>query len=135
MESWYNVETSGAGPETLAKDLQLGEDGDLLVENGDLVLSSGLTAIAQDAQSRLLLFEGEYYLDLDRGVPWLRVVFVKRPSLNIARAVVRSTLEATPGVRALEKLDVRQVEDELLIDWHASSDFGELGPVTTRLGV
>lgn len=112
----------------LPRDLQLDSSGDLLIESNDLVLSSGRTAIEQDLASRLRIIRGEWFLDLDRGLPYFEDLFRKGPNLNAFRAEVRETIEATPGV--VELIDLTLTEDRatrsLVIDFRARTDAGEL---------
>jgi hypothetical protein len=57
--------------ETDPIDVQIDADGDVTIEKGDFVLTTGLAAIAQAVKLRLQTVRGEWVLDLDEGVPLL----------------------------------------------------------------
>lgn len=52
-------------------DLKIDEDGDLAVESGDLVLTSGLPGTVQACMIAMKLIRGEVFFDLDAGIPYL----------------------------------------------------------------
>lgn len=53
-------------------DLKLGVDGDLEIKNGDLLLTTSDDAVRQHLQQRLRTFLGEWFLDLDVGIPFFQ---------------------------------------------------------------
>lgn len=83
--------------------LAIGEDGDLDTSTGGLRFVDDL---AQHVKSRLLMFEGEWFLDVSQGTPWLQTILVKGVNLGHARAAFRRAIVETPGVRSLESLNV-----------------------------
>lgn len=79
---------------------------DLLIVNGDLVLTSdvnplGTNAVLQDVLQRLRSFLGEWFLDNSQGVPWLQQILVKGPTQAGIDAILQNTILATPGVQTL----------------------------------
>lgn len=82
-------------------DLQLDDDGDLLLTNNALTLTEGTEAIRQHLQTRFRLFLGEWFLDTDAGVPWFTDVLVKRPSFAVVSELLKSVILETPGVLEL----------------------------------
>lgn len=119
---------AGAGAADLPKDLRLDSSGDLLVEANDLQLATGQDALAQDLASRLRLSRGDWFLDLDDGLPYFEDVFQKNPNLNAFRAEARAAIEATPGILELIELNLRadRATRELVVDFRARADLGEL---------
>lgn len=75
-----------------------------IAPTGDLDLAGGRRFvrdrdyIAQKIRQRLLFFRGEWYKDTTLGVPWIQQVFVKNPSLEVIRGLVRTAILAVPGV-------------------------------------
>jgi|SRR6516162_3153437 len=65
-----------------------------------LVNSNG--AVAQNVQTRLLLWEGEWYLDVSAGTPWLQQILGAhtRPLYD---AAIQERVLSTPGVNSIEK--------------------------------
>jgi hypothetical protein len=86
--------------------------GDLRLVAGDLVQTSTLAEdVAQQLRVRFRFFLGEWLLDRAQGVPYLRDVLVKNPSLGVVRALVRRTIASTPGVEAVRSLSVELSPD------------------------
>lgn len=81
--------------------------GDLLFTNGDLSLNSGLEAIRQCLQSRLSFFLGEWFLDIDLGVPYYQDVLKKNPDPVVLDGVFKQTILGTPGVIGLDEFDMQ----------------------------
>lgn len=89
-----------AGSEAV-RDLKLDRATDDLVldETGDLILTEGIEAIADDLIARLRTFQGEWFLDLDLGFPWWDVLGQK-PNLATVRDQVQAIALNTPGITA-----------------------------------
>jgi len=87
-------------------DLKLDDQGDLAIENGDLVLLTGADAIRQHLKIRLRTFKGEWFLDQRLGVPYFDKILVKNPSLPQVTSLYRKVITDTPGVTALLDLAV-----------------------------
>lgn len=88
-------------------DYLLGDDGDLFVPaNGRVPLSSGIQAIAQGAQIRFGVWRGEWFADVQQGIPYLQNVFVTGVSNLSLTPVFRRALLAMPGVTSVESLEL-----------------------------
>ncbi len=75
-------------------DFQLDADtNDLVLVGGDIVLASGLQAVAQRIKDRLQTFLGEWFLDRDFGPPYLDDVLIKNPSLTLVRSILLAQAE------------------------------------------
>jgi len=79
-------------------------DGDLVIEAGDFALIRGADAIAQDANLRVALFQGEWPLDLRVGIDYRSLFFDVRPPDTVVRAVYDQVLRETAGVQAVTRL-------------------------------
>ena len=73
--------------------------------NGDFVFGHGLNdylvgndAVAQLIEDRLLLWLGEWFLDISEGVDWPSVLGTKPPAMNEAEIAVRECVRATETV-------------------------------------
>lgn len=95
--------------------LLLDADGDLDVfalSRGEW--STGLDAVAQGIQARIQLVKGEWFLDLDAGVPWFEgenvpsaeAIIGGRFDANRVRDLISTEILATPNVRSIVKLSV-----------------------------
>jgi hypothetical protein len=79
-------------------------------ENGDVVIplqhARGLQAARQGIRNRLLLFRGEWFLDLDAGVPWFQRILGHKFVESIARAELRAAILDAPGVVDITELNL-----------------------------
>ena len=76
-------------------DIGLGDDGDLPVRARFI---SGLDLIAQRVGRRLRAFYGEWFADLQFGLPFFDWIAQKPPRVAEIGALVRLAIETTPGV-------------------------------------
>lgn len=72
-------------------------------ETGDIVTRGqqfigGKEEIAQTVITRLRLFLGEYFRDIQDGTPWYEQILGKFTSLDAAEAALRNRIASTPGV-------------------------------------
>lgn len=107
-------------------DLELGADGDLVVDS-DVHFTRGLPAIVQGIRIRTLMFRGEWFLNLDEGVPYFQDILGRRFNPTVARAAFRPALRLAPGVKQVESLDAvfNGATRELGVSWRVSTEFGD----------
>ena len=79
---------------------------DLLVQNGDLVLTAdanpaGTNNVLQNILQRLSFVQGEWFMDNTVGIPYYTQVLIKNPDLSKIEALFQSTIIKTPGVTQL----------------------------------
>jgi hypothetical protein len=73
-----------------------------LDESGDVVTRSTLAAeTAQRIFVGLQFFLGEWFMDLNEGVPYYERLLTKGPSDRVVRAIFSSIIEGTEGVAKL----------------------------------
>lgn len=102
--------------------------GDIDVSTGDLLLTSGTEAIAQNLRIRLRMFLGEWFLDTRQGIPYFRNILIKNPRTNVVRSIFRQAILTTPGVTGLDKLvlDFDNSLRQLDVSFDAVTDTGEI---------
>jgi hypothetical protein len=88
-------------------DLMLDTSGDLSIVGGDLVLVDGIDAIKQLLTQRLKFFLGEWFLALDKGIPYFEKVLIKNPNQIVLDTIFKKQILSTPGVQALEQFDLQ----------------------------
>lgn len=112
--------------------LKLDADGDLDFSTGNLQVLAGAEAIVQGVLVRLQFFKGEWFLDLDAGIPYFQSVLVKNPDPNVLQTIFREAILATPGVLALTSLvlTLDRVTRRLTVAFRISTDVGELDAST-----
>ncbi len=108
--TWTLVDSStpaAGGTSTLTPgvDLQLDGDGDLVVDT-DAHFTTGLEAVAQGIRIRLQMFRGEWFADLDAGMPYFQEILGQKFSALRVRAAFREAIEAAPGVVEILSLDI-----------------------------
>lgn len=110
-------------------DVKIGDDNVVVFENGDLVLVSGLDAIVQGCRIVLQMFQGEWFLNLDVGIPYWQSILGQKPAVAIAAARIffRRELEAVEGVERVTKLDISYTgaTRTLSITWQVTTVFGD----------
>lgn len=122
-------------------DLELDADGDVALDS-DVYLTVGIDAAVQGVLIRIRLIRGEWFLDLDEGVPYFERDGVVDPSEALlgqkfndarARAAMLEAIEAAPGVAEVVHLGIRYdgASRKMLVEFQVRSDLGELSAVTT----
>lgn len=114
----------------VVRNLAVDEQGRLVLERGNLKLARGRDAILQSIRTRLRLFQGEWFLDVDEGTPHKQVVLKKNPDMLAVRAAYRSRILGTPGVAQLNSLElhVDPATRVLSVSFRVTADTGELVP-------
>lgn len=114
-------------------DLLLDSAGDLVVTT-DLQLSAGIDGVVQAAKVRLNQFKGEWFADLDFGVPWFQEILGQKPNAPRIRTEIRKTILDTPNVVEILLLEIffAGATRSLTIDWRARTEFGDT-PTETEL--
>ena len=112
-------------------DFKIGADGDLVIENGDVVIVDGLAAIGQHVAMRLRSFKGEWFLDQNFGVPYLQEVLGKGTPATRLRAIFQEIILGTAGVVSVDsmELDYDGATRTLTIDFAATTTLGPLESV------
>jgi hypothetical protein len=88
-------------------DLWLDDEGDLVIENGDLVLTTGQEAIKQHILQRLKSYRGEWFLNIEDGVPYFQDILKKNPNPRAVDGALKVAIVETPGVTELTSFDLK----------------------------
>jgi hypothetical protein len=106
--------------------ITLDSSGDWDVTGGKLSLTTGINETVQRVAARLLLFKGEWFLDLRQGVPYFEVVLVKNPDLDAIRQMLTNIIATTQGVKSVTqvKLTFDRPKRKLTYAWSAKNDAG-----------
>lgn len=72
--------------------------GDLLLEHFDLKLVDGRDQIAQNLAIRLRFILGEWFLDINAGVPYYDDFFIKAPNQIRIESLLKEEILDTPGI-------------------------------------
>ncbi len=112
-----------------AVDLLLGDDNDLVVTT-DLQFVRGIAGVAQLCRIAVQMFAGEWFLDLDVGIPYWDQILGNNPdqAMLAARAGFRDELLAVDGVLQLLQLDVsfdNALSRTLTVTWQVRTANGD----------
>ena len=99
-------------------------DGDIVIHNGDIATVDGSKSTRQRIEQKLLLWRGEWFLDTTAGFPWLQNILGKKPRPEVVVSLVRQLVEADPGIRSVESVDLEPVDStrQLAISIRATYD-------------
>jgi len=121
------------------RDLLLNRFNDLVIENGDFAFSTGIDAVVQSCRIVMQMFAGEWFLDLDAGIPYWQAILGFKPQVAIRAAQIAfsSELLRVPGVLAVTRLDVEYigVTRNLEIRWSVRTKLGETPPDILALAI
>lgn len=89
------------------QDFLIGSDGNLVLVNGDLMLTldseTVAQATAQRLQTRLRMFMGEWFLNTNLGVPYLQSILGKKGAQDIADAAIKNTALGVPNIAGINE--------------------------------
>ena len=104
---------------------------------GDLVFTKGVDATAQQCQLALLSFRGEWFADLESGVPWYEDILGQKFDEARVRSVIRDALLAVDTVSSVEDLEILfdGSTREVTIVWTVLSTAGQVVAGETPIGV
>lgn len=80
--------------------------GDLAFDGVELAFVEGKDAVAQEIQTRLRWWRGEWFLDTSRGTPYLESILVKGATEATVRAILLREILSVPGVLRVPSLVV-----------------------------
>lgn len=87
-------------------DIKLDDNGDLLLQETDLVLTTGQEAIEQHLTQRLRTFLGEWFLNNTIGVAYFQQIFKKQLDPILVDSILKKEIIETPGISKLVDFDL-----------------------------
>lgn len=88
----------------MATDIKLTHLHDLDLSSGDISLHTEIEDLTvQMVKINLQLFKGEWFRDIDKGIPYIQEIFGDKNSKSAADANIKSTILATDNIRSLTK--------------------------------
>lgn len=92
---------------------KLSETWDLqLTDNGDIAVTRGSAAIAQDVANACRLFTDDALYHADTGIDWANKALGKKVQYAIVKNELRNAALATPGVRSVTSLTLEDLDNE-----------------------
>lgn len=79
---------------------------DFLVVDGNLLMTNDLNSggsdpVVQDCIQTLKWIAGEWFLDIQGGIPYFQEIFIKNPDQDKINAIFLSAIQNVPGVIAV----------------------------------
>jgi hypothetical protein len=75
--------------------------------NGNLALVFNAEAVGQHVEQRLMAYRGEWFLDTEVGVPWVRDILGGQYDPVLAESVLKAEILDTDGVVEITSFSVR----------------------------
>lgn len=108
-------------------DLLLDDNG-VVLRNGDWAFAIDREGIQQRISQVLKTIAGEWFLDLDYGLPYFEQILIKNPNLPSVQDTFRRALLSVKGVSSVERLtlDLNTTSRTLTVSWVVLTDLGLL---------
>jgi uncharacterized membrane protein (Fun14 family) len=71
---------------------------DLLISNYDLSLVTDKDYLVQKIKIRLLFIYGEWFLDIEDGLKYYEIIWVKNPNIALIESAIQATILDIEGV-------------------------------------
>jgi hypothetical protein len=111
----------------MAYDLAMNvQTGDLVVQNGDLMIVSNGERVAQQVLITLREWLGEWFLKTSDGVPYLEYILVKNPNEAHVRQVLSEAIQSVEGVKGVTELEFafNRILRTLTVSYEIDTDYG-----------
>jgi len=90
----------------MAKDLLLSDSHDLVISGFDLQLTNETSNLKQLLQQQLMTFKGDWFLNIDKGIPYYQEILGQRNSIDAVRAIFIEAINAVDGVKEIIELEL-----------------------------
>jgi len=119
----------------MAIDLKLNPQGnssgprDIVFENLTFVLTSGKDELVQRLTTRLLVFLGEWWADITRGVPYTQEILVKNPLHDTIESAIKTVILETNGIDKILAFSIKDtdgVQRSITISFECLSEDGDI---------
>ena len=102
------------------------QTGDLVVQNGDLMIVSNGERVAQQVLITLREWLGEWFLKTSDGVPYLEYILVKNPNEAHVRQILTEAIENVEGVKKVTELEFvfNRILRTLTVSYEIATDYG-----------
>lgn len=111
----------------MAYDLAMNvQTGDLVVQNGDLMIVSNGERVAQQVLITLREWLGEWFLKTSDGVPYLEYILVKNPNEAHVRQILSEAIQSVEGVKGVTELEFafNRILRTLTVSYEIDTDYG-----------
>ncbi len=108
--------------------LSVSDDNDIAIVDGSIPLVEGLDEIAQKSKLSLLNAKGDWFLNLEQGLPFFETIFKKSTSLAQVEAIYLREISNIAGVLDILKfnIEVDKATRKLFVTFTARTSDGVL---------
>jgi hypothetical protein len=110
------------------RDLKLDQEGDLMISEFDLRLTTDSEIVEQRIRQALLTFKGEWFLNTQLGIPYYESILEEKNSLQAIKAILVDAIKKVEGVKELTKFEIKYDNDSraLAVNFNVMDDFNNL---------
>lgn len=92
---------------------------------------TGADQAAQGVTTRLKLFKGEWFLDLQAGTPWFQEILVDNPDVRRIESVLKARILGHQDVEEMLSfaLEFDRATRDLTVQFEANTIYGPTGPL------
>ncbi len=107
--------------------LALDDNGDIAILNNKFSIINEQAEIRQKLSERLQTFLEEWFLDVNLGLPYLQLIFVKGTPVTVIEDLFKNQIINTPGVTELSRFEPIELnaKREADLDFDVKTSFGE----------
>lgn len=87
-------------------DLLLNDNFDLEIKDFDLKLTDDKQTLKQSILQHLKVFKGDWFLDVDKGLPYYQDILGQRNSIDSVRAIFIEGVKSVDGVKEIVDLEL-----------------------------
>lgn len=113
------------------------EFGDAVFINGPLtaegVTTERIETVAQRLRIRLLTFMGEWFADVNYGIPYYQRILARKPTKSAVDQIFQQAILAEEGVREITSFSSTYINRVYSATFRVRVDGGETEPLTISL--
>lgn len=99
---------------------------DIIIKDNDMLLIDNAERVAQQIKIQLLTLLGEWFLNVNHGVPYLEYILVKKPNPSLIRQIFREQILSVNGVTdvSIKDLEYDVQYRKMTLEYEAATDYG-----------
>lgn len=100
-----------------------------------IAIAEGGDAVVQGILTRLRLFRGEWYLDVEAGTPWYQKILADGADIRIIETELKKQINDTPDVESILSfgLSFNRAQRAITVTFEVTTPFGPSGVLEVTL--
>lgn len=117
--------------------LELDANNDIFTRDGTLALVTDANEVSQHIKTRLQFFFGEWFLDINDGVPWFQSIFTQPADAIEIESILKQTILSTDGVNEMLEFDMtfENTTRIFTVNFRCNTIYGDSGLEEVNLNV